>query len=243
MNKIVIIPTFASSHLLEYWIENIISTINPDNIIINEGLMINGPENKTEIDINFRERWCYPNSIVGFDWEETLSICKKYADLVTLNCLIYRNHDANQSFIEAVSSFHGVDPRQKTLIFPLEPDAFLYDLDKDTINEEISKLQPGSGISVKWVDFLETQFYTEAINIQNPKYRRFCYCFDNMQNYKEAINGFMSQSYPKLKKVDSFFIRHYCWMQPDPWKQLRYELIYRSDPNYWAAFDKGLEQI
>ena len=55
--------------------------------------------------------------------------------------------------------------------------------------------------------------------------------------------GFISQNYPTLKKVDSFFIRHYCWFQPDTWKQLRYELIHRSNPKYWKDFDDGLQKI
>ena len=129
------------------------------------------------------------------------------------------------------------------IIFPIEPDAFIYEGDMDIINEEISKLKPGEGIQCRWVDFLETQYYTEAINLEQPKYRRFCYCFNNIKNYKKAMDGFMSQSYPKLKKTESFFVRHYPWFVYDKWKELRYDLIYRSDPQYWKNFEKGLQEI
>lgn len=243
MKKIVIIPTFAVSHLLEHWIQNSIDVINPDEIIINEGIFKFGPENKKEISQKFRDNWCYQESSAGFDYHETLKICDKFGNLISIKCKNYKENDANVSFLDAISDFHAVDFEIGTIIFPLEPDAFLYEGDIDVINEEISKLKPGEGLSCRWVDFLETQFYTEAINLIQPKYRRFCYCFDNTENYKKAMSGFTSQNYPLLKKTESFFIRHYCWFQPEPWKQLRYELIYRSDPNYWKDFDGGLDEV
>ncbi len=45
------------------------------------------------------------------------------------------------------------------------------------------------------------------------------------------------------KKVDDFFGFHYCWHMPVPWKQLRYELIWRKDPQYWKDFENGLQEI
>lgn len=230
-----------------------IEVIDPDIIIINEGLFPQGPENRGHVDsTEFRKKWLYKDTPAGFDWEALQDFVLVYyrgdSSLIVCGILQHDSTSADQCFIDAISTFPENEywstiPEVGDVIFPLEPDAFLYEGDKDIINEEISKLKPGEGLSCKWIDFLETQYYTEAINLVQPKYRRFCYCFDNLENYKEAINGFMSQSYPKLKKVDSFFIRHYCWFQPDPWKQLRYELIYRFDPNYWRSFDNGLNEI
>lgn len=222
-----------------------IEVLNPDVIIYNEGLFPQGPENRGHVDTEeFRKKYCYHQSNSGFDWEETISIVDEWYEKgihIGVKIIDYNENSADKCFIQSISD--GWNFEIGDIIFPLEPDAFLYEDDSDTINGEISKLKPGEGLSCRWVDFLETQYYTEAINIVQPKYRRFCYCFDNMENYKKAMSGFTSQNYPALKKVDSFFIRHYCWFQPDPWKQLRYELIYRSDPNYWKGFDNGLQDI
>lgn len=245
MRKIVIIPSFADYHLLKCWISNILEVLEPDYILINVGLFPRGPENKTPIDSSFRSRWCHmvqPNA--GFDLSSVLDMVYKHSfDGLHIQVLNYNSTDANDCFIEAISNFADIEIQEGDIIFPLEPDAFVLEGDMEIINSEISKLKPGEGVSCKWVDFLETQYYTEAINIVQPKYRRFAYCFDNIENYKAAMCGFMSQNYSKLRKVDSFFIRHYCWFQPEPYKQLRFELIYRSDPKYWKQFDSGLTEI
>lgn len=258
MRKIVIAPTFASFHFLKHWIPNIINTLDPDIIILNEGLFPQGPENKGHVDSpEFKDKWLNENA--GFDWNETLDFIKngwktlEYPNLskkvsIRLHSMEYTDIDANKCFLEAIrytttDNPFNFDLTHGDIIFPLEPDAFLLESDKDIINEMISKLEPGEGVSCKWMDFLETQYYTEAINLTQPKYRRFCYCYDNMDNYLKAMDGFMTQNYPLLKKTEDFFIRHYCWFQPEPYKQLRFDLIYRSNPEYWEDFDAGLMVI
>lgn len=256
--RIVIVPSFASSHFLKCAIPNWIETLNPDVILINESIFPEGPENKGHIDEEFRKKWTYSgNSDVGFDSLESIKIAGYvekeliqkmgiiWKPKIIFNPIKYTSSDVNQCFIQAMTEFvlDVFQPEIGDLIFPLEPDALLFEGDIEVINQEIMKLKPGEGISVKWMDFLETQYYTEAINLQNPKFRRFCYCFDSMENYQAAIDGFTSQNYPKLKTAESFFIRHYCWMTPPKWKELRFDLIYRSDPNYWKSFNEGLNWI
>ncbi len=253
--KIVICPSFASSHFIECHIQNMIDVIDPDVIIYNEGLFSQGPENKGHVDSEeFREKYILDpkGSNVGFDFRESVRIVMDYnrpiqltTDNIVIQSIKYIDDDVNKCALNAMSSM----PKRfgefevEDIIFPLEPDAFLLESDKKVIQEEISKLLPGEGLKCLWMDFLETQYYTEAINLEQPKHRRFCYCFDNMENYKKAMDGFMSQSYPKLKFTDKFFIRHYPWFVYDKWKELRYDLIYRSDPQYWKDFENGLQQI
>lgn len=252
--RIVIIPTFASSHFLDCWIPNIVETLEPNVIIISEGIFPSGPENKGHIESEFRKKYCWqlPTTVyftdVGFDWATTIDIIEKYqkkypkVDIFILP-KNYKTADANQCFLEAISNFKYTDIEVGHIIFPLEPDSFVHENDKETINEEINKLSPGEGIKVLWKDFLETQFYVENINEFQPKVRRFAYCFDNMENYKAAMSGFMSQDYPRLKKVDSFFVYHYPWFVFGKFKELRYDLIYRSNPQYWKDFETGLQEI
>jgi hypothetical protein len=56
-------------------------------------------------------------------------------------------------------------------------------------------------------------------------------------------SGYLTQDYKELKKIDSFFIRHYCWWRPGKYKELRYELIYRKDSQYWKDFEEGLQKV
>jgi hypothetical protein len=257
--KIVIIPTFASSHLLQCWIPNVIKAINPDVILIREGLFPEGPENKGHIDEEFRAKWCHPKyKNAGFDYSTTLmtgfiynledrkpnETGFRFNPKVFIDVLSYEGiSNANDCFKKAVSTFRDFEPEVGDIIFPLEPDAFHLESDHEKIQEAISQLKPGEGLQTKWVDFLETQYYVEAINVTSPKWRRFCYCFDNMKGYLQAIDGFMSQSYPRLKRCEDFITYHYPWFVYDKWKELRFELIWRKDPQYWKDFETGLVTI
>lgn len=252
MRKIIIIPSFASSHLLKCSIPNWIDVIEPDIIIINEGLFPIGPENKGHIDEEFRMKWCENEFLIGgFDFVETLKIiqnCNCDNRIVVAGIMSIESLDANSCFLKAISTFpdnehFSCEPEVGDIIFPLEPDVLFHQDDKEKIQSLISKLKPGEGIQCVWKDFLQTQFYVEKINESNPKWRRFCYCFDTMKNYRSAMDAFMTQNYSKLKKIDEFIAFHYPWFVSGKWKELRYELIYRADPAYWKNFDIGLEWI
>jgi len=253
MKKIVIIPEFASSHLLKHWIPNIIETISPDIILINSGIFPTGPENKGHIDDEFRKKWCYENTSAGFDYDETLNICvewntKKFNGehntYIECKVIDYTSKDVNECFKQAISTSLDAVCSVGDLVFVLEPDLFLRENQSESILQECSRLEIGEGLQIVWKDFIQSQFYTEFINEVSPKWRRFCYRFDNMTNYLDAMgSGFMSQNYPKLTRCDSFIGFHYCWFVSDKWKELRYELIWRKDPQYWQDFERGLNEI
>lgn len=245
--KIAIITSFAEFHLLELLIPNIIETIDPDKIFISEGRMKSGPENKGfKNDDEFVQKWTYNGEgIVGFDWELTKELEIKYPKLVKVHAFDYNsNFSATDCYIHSISSIEEFQPNVGDLIYCFESDSFLLESDAQIINDEVSKLNVGDGLTVKYVDFLETQYYTENVNVQSPKYRRLVYRFDTWVDYRFKMgSGYLSQNYNMLRKVDSFFIRHYAWFRPNKYKQLRYELIYRSNPQYWKDFDDGLCEI
>ena len=227
---------------MKCWIPNIQEILEPDYILIRESLFSNGPENKGHIDSDFKRKWCYKDTNAGFDWEETQSICSQY-DNVILDWFTPKSHDSNKCFLEAISLNLDKYADVGDYIFVLEPDVFIHQNDKQKIEDLLKELKIGFGLRVMWRDFLQTQFYTESVNIQSPKIRRFVYRFDNMKNFLEAHDGYMSQSYPKLKQIDDFFLFHYPWFVYDKWKELRYELIWRKDEQYWKSFEDGLQEI
>ena len=247
MRKIIILPEFASSHLLKCSIPNWIDVIEPDVIIINSGLFPSGPENKGHIDDEFRKKWCEKEfGIAGFDYGEVIKLIQTVDAenrIIVTGIMHYERNDANECFLEAISTFHDFEPERGDIVLPLEPDVLFHENDKQKIQEELSRLVPGDGIQVIWKDFLETQFYVEAINEVQPKWRRFAYCWDNLENYQNAMNAFMTQNYKSLRKVNQFIGFHYPWWCPEPWKQLRFELIWRKDPQYWKDFENGLQEI
>ncbi len=247
MNKIVIIPSFAESHLIRCQIDNLVHVLKPDTIIYNEGVFPNGPEGNT-VGFN-KKKWCYKDTLAGFDISITSKILtaaqKKYPKIkFYLNIMDYDdNLSANEAYTFASSNFEalGIDVKVGTIIFPLEPDAFHHEKDSSLIHKAIYNLNNGEGLTTKWVDFLQTQYYTENINIHQPKNRRFAYKFDNIESYKKMLMNFTSQNYTSLKHLE-IVTYHYSWFRPFPYKQLRYELI-RRQPEYWKEFEAGLEQI
>lgn len=244
MRKIIILPEFASSHFLKCSLPNWISTLEPDIIIINSGIFPGGIENKKEIDDEFGKKWCHPEiDCVGFDNDETYEFCKQFSN-VFLFKINHSQKDVNLAFLDSITSgLESFSIKPSDIIFPLEPDVLFHQDDKEKIAKLISQLKTGEGIQCIWKDFLQTQFYVEAINESNPKWRRFCYCFDTMENYRSAMDAFMSQNYSKLKKTTEFIAFHYPWWNPGKYRQLRYDLIWRNDPNYWKRFEEGLQEI
>lgn len=241
--KIALITSFAEFHLLECLIPNIIEIINPDKIVISEGKMPIGPENKGFHNTDeFNQKWTFEGKgIVGFDWLKTKLLEEKYKGLVEVREMKYGSDlSATECYIESITCD---DFKVGDEIYCFESDSFLHENDIDVICQEVNRLEVGEGLSIKYVDFLETQHYTENINISQPKYRRFVYKFDNLENYQRKMGqGYLTQNYPELKRIESFFMRHYCWFRPNEYKELRYDLIKRND-QYWKDFESGLQQI
>lgn len=202
-----------------------------------------GPENKGfHNTYEFNQKWTFEGKgIVGFDWLKTKALEEKYKGLVEVREMQYDlDLTATECYIQSITcdNFKVGDE-----IYCVESDSFLHENDIDAICQEVNRLKVGEGLSIKYVDFLETQHYTEYINISQPKYRRFVYKFDNLENYQRKMGqGYLTQNYPELKRIETFFMRHYCWFRPNEYKELRYNLIKRND-QYWQAFESGLQQI
>ena len=101
------ITSFAEYHLLECLIPNVIDVINPDKIIISEGKMPIGPEDKGFHDVkSFNEKWTFEGKgIVGFDWLKTKSLEEKYKGLVEVREMKYdSNLTSVQCYIQSITS-------------------------------------------------------------------------------------------------------------------------------------------
>ncbi len=250
--RVVIISSFAEAHLIKCQIPNLVNIFNPDVIIYNEGVFPLGPESKTK---NFNgEKWCFnKHTGVGFDFKETLDAIrqseKQYTSIkFRIHHMDYSKCDdksADGAYMYAASYFHKIDIERGDIILPLEPDVFHHESQKNLINKAIDTLEIGQGIASNWIDFLQTQYYTEKIHRVNNNFknRKIAYRFDNMDNYKSMLYSFTSQNYTSLRIINDINTYHYAWFRPFPYKQLRYELIHRGDPQYWVDFERGLEQI
>ena len=258
MKKIVIIPVFCESHLIEFQIPNIIDTINPDYIIYNEGMFPSGPESSTNVSKDFLDQYTLDGKR-GFDFDELKLIIekaqKKYKDTkIILNEMSFPKdmHDAPLCYYTACSNFEdlGIKIEEGDLIYPLEGDVFHHESSKVYFENILDKLNPNSGFRSIWIDFLETPYYAEKCTLKHflkPEWkgqfksRKICIKYGTQDFYKEVLLNFMTQKYPMLHSSD-LITYHYAWWRPEKFKQLRYDQLNR-DPAYWNSFEEGLKLI
>ncbi len=251
--RIVIIPTFCDSHLIKFQIPNIVETISPDYIIYNEGLFPKGPESSTNITPDFIKKYTLDGKR-GFDFYELEQIIdeakKTYPNVnFILNKMSYNDDikSASQNATVAYTNFDdlGIDLKEGDYIFPFESDVFHHESSTEEINNYVKQIKPNQGFKSIWIDYLETQFYTEKANWEpvggKYKQRKICVCYSDMDFLKGVVSNFESQNYPMLYPTD-LITHHYCWWRPGKFKELRFDLINRPDW-YWENWNNSLSDI
>lgn len=253
MKKIVIAPVFCETHLVKFQIDNIISTINPDFIVYNEGMFPSGPEGSTRVSKEFLDEYTL-DGIRGFDYNELKTIVedkqKQYPHIkIILNEINYnKNFTAPECYLAGCSNFKELEIKieKGDYIFPYEGDVFHLESDKRLIEGYLSQLEPDTGFRSYWLDFMETQFYVEKKTLVGWKNgtgrsRRVAIRFGSWEFYKQVLLNFMTQHYPMLYPTD-LVTYHYCWFRPEKYKKLRFDQLNR-DKKYWLDFNSGLEKI
>ncbi len=248
-------PVFCDTHLIKFQVDNIVQTINPDYIIYNEGLFPRGPEGTTNITDDFISKYTLDGKR-GFDYPELQEIVdnakEKYPHInFILNEMEYDQNitSASQNAAIAYSNFKdlGINLKEGDYIFPFEGDLFHLESSAEEIEGYMKQLKPNQGFKSTWIDFLETQFYTEKVNWKasggKPKERKICICYGDMDFYIDVVLNFTSQNYPMLFPTD-LITYHYCWWRPGKYKQLRFDQLNRDDAGvYWKNFNHGLLEI
>ena len=263
--KIVIIPVFCESHLIEYQIPNIIDTINPDYIIYNEGMFPVGPESNSIIDKNFLNEYTLEGKGKrGFDYLELKQIIKNAQESypntrIILNEMSYQDPSASANYVHACSNFKelGIDIKEGDYIFPYEGDVFHHEGAKVEIEEYLNQIKPNEGFRSKWIDFIENQYYAEKSSLkpfiwrdiedtpsgwaEQGRSRKMCIRFGDMETYKSILLNFESQKYEMLYPTD-LVTYHYAWWRPGKYKELRCKQLNRH-PSYWDNFMIGTNKI
>jgi hypothetical protein len=250
--RIVIIPNFGESHLIKCQIPNLVKTINPDIVIYNEGLFPTGPESRTLINSEFKSNYCYEDTNLAWDTLETQELIKR-AQQTYPNIQWIHNEmkfpdgmKASDAYTYAVSNWDdlNITVKRGDYIFPYEPDIFHLEYMGDGITGLLEQLEPNTGFTSIWLDFLETQNYIEMCNnpfIGHVKRRKIALRFGDIEFYRQVVSQFESQQYNMLYESD-LVTYHYNWFRFDKNKQLRYDQIVRSD-DYWNDFERGLQKI
>ena len=263
--KIVIVPTFAESHLIECQIPNIIDTINPDYIVYQEGLFPNGTEGNKTYTKEWLDKYTFDGKR-GFDWL-TLDTTIKNAQLdypntkIILNPIDYKQGmSSTDCYVKACLNLEDLDIKfeEGDYIFPYEGDVFHHENSINEIEGYINQIEPGQGFRSIWVDYMQNFWYVEKGRVKpwlgkeydeegNYMSRRICIRYDkNGEFYKEILSNFMTTDYGnptigygKLFPTD-LITYHYSWIRPRKFRELRCDQLQRVD-GYWDTFTKSLD--
>ena len=260
--KIVIVPTFAESHLIKCQIPNIIDTINPDYIVYQEGLFPNGTEGNKTYDSNWLDKYTLDGKR-GWDWLELSNIIddaqKKYPNTkIILNNIDYKQGmSSTDCYVSACLNLEnlGIAFEEGDYIFPYEGDVFHHEDDADNIREYMRQIEPGQGFRSIWIDYMQNFWYVEKMRIIPYLYeglddeymtRRICIRYDKGgEFYKKVLDNFMTidyhnptAGYGMLYPTD-LITYHYAWIRPGKFRELRCDQLQRGG-TYWDDFCHGL---
>tara|TARA_B100000902_G_scaffold397402_1_gene461079 strand:+ start:2082 stop:3065 length:984 start_codon:yes stop_codon:yes gene_type:complete len=263
--KIVIVPTFAESHLIKCQIPNIIDTINPDYIVYQEGLFPNGTEGNKQYTTEWLDKYTTDGKR-GFDWEELRKIVydaqNEYPNTeIILNPIDYQQGmTSTDCYVKACLNLEdlGIKFEEGDYIFPYEGDVFHHEKDKKEIDGYINQIEPGQGFRSIWVDYMQNFWYSEKCRIKpwlGEKYdeednymsRRICLRYDEGGVfYKNVLDNFMTTDYHNplsgygMLYPTDLITYHYAWIRPGKFRELRCDQLQRQN-GYWERFVQGLD--
>lgn len=266
--KIVVVPTFCESHLIKHQIPNIIDTVDPDYIIINEGMFPAGTEGNKRLTKEWLDKYTLNGEGKrGFDFLELKQIVEdaqtQYPDVkIILNEMTYTpGMSSTDCYVAAATNFKelGVEVEEGDYIFPYEGDVFHHENAKSEIAHYLEQIQPGEGFRSIWVDYMQNFWYTEKSRIKpwlgpehqyegNYMSRRICFRYDKGGvKYLNMVSNFMTTDhhnpvtgYGMLYPTD-LITYHYAWIRPGKYRELRCDQLQRW-PGYWEMFTRGLDE-
>lgn len=264
--KIVIVPTFAESHLIKCQIPNIIDTINPDYIVYQEGLFPNGTEGNKNYDKNWLDKYT-DDGKRAFDYPELVKIIneaqKKYTNTkIILNEINYeQGMTSTDCFVKACINLENLDIKfeEGDYIFPYEGDVFHHEDAKDEIQGYMDQVEPGQGFRTIWIDYMQNFWYVEMSRIKpylkdkkhhhddNYMSRRICLRYDKEGRfYRTVLENFMTTDYHNpvggygMLFPTDLVTFHYAWIRPKKFRELRCDQLQRVG-GYWEDFVRGLD--
>lgn len=267
--RIVIVPTFAESHLIKYQIPNIIDTIEPDYIVINEGMFPAGTEGNKTITQEWKDKYTLNGEGKrGFDFIELKTIVEQAQETypntkIILNEMEYADGmTSTECYKKAATNFKesGIEVEEGDYIFPYEGDVFHHEDSKQEIQNYLSQIQPGEGFRSIWIDYMQNFWYVEKCRIKpwlnDPKHhyegnymsRRICFRYDkDGVNYEKMLDNFMTTDYHNPQSgygmlyPTDLITYHYAWIRPGKFRELRCDQLQRF-PGYWDTFVSQLDK-
>lgn len=267
--KIVIVPTFCESHLIKHQIPNIIDTVDPDYIVINEGMFPNGTEGNKNITSDWLQKYTLNGEGKrGFDFPDLEKIVVnakwKYPDVkFILNEMDYSDcNNSTECYKKATTNFEEleIDIEEGDYIFPYEGDVFHHESTASEIKGYLEQIQPGEGFRSTWIDYMQNFWYVEKSRIKiflkpekynhkdNTQCRRICFRYDKDGiKYKKMLDNFMTVTYHDpvigygMLYPTELMTYHYAWIRPGKFRDLRCDQLARPE-GYWDKFKSELDK-
>lgn len=218
MKKIVTVPIFNEAHFLPHFLKNVNEVIEPDLIILNEGMFPHGPENRGNMNEEFIKAYTWNgDGKRSFDIEQAVEIASQH-DNVILNKMDYGNISTKDAYIQAFT--HGIpeDTPETASIFLTEADVFIHEGDKVHLEEIIRHLPDDVVLTASFQRF----FISPFVRIVSDKERRVVMKYgDGSLVHKVASDNFLDHYVDRYAVKTELRVFHYEWIRPGKYYDAR----------------------
>ncbi|NIM44916.1 MAG: hypothetical protein GTN80_03700 [Nitrososphaeria archaeon] len=216
--KIVTVPIFNEAHLLPHFLKNVNEVIEPDLIILNEGMFPHGPENRHNISDRFIELYTHNgDGKRSFDIESTRIFASEHENVV-LNEMDYGDISTKDAYIQAFT--HGIpENTPKTAsIFLTEADVFIHEGDRKHLIEISRDLPDDKVLTATFMRF----FIAPHVRIYPDKERRIVMKYgDGSLVRKVAADNFLDHYVDRYAIHTDLRVYHYEWIRPGKYYSAR----------------------
>lgn len=242
MKRIVILPIFNEAHFLPYFIKNVKEVIEPDLIIMNEGMFPRGPESRGVNDRYIKEFTYNGDGKRSFDIEEVREIVKEHSN-VTLNEMEYGDITTQEAYVKAFT--HGIpdDLQADAAVFLTEADVFIHEGDKTLLNEIVAHMPNEEVITAAFLRF----FISPFVRILPNKERRIVLKYgDGSLLHKVASDNFLDSYLRRYATHCELRVFHYEWIRPGKYyfaRRGQFDNKFKRNPLVLEMHDRCKEQI
>ena len=211
--KVVILPIFNEGCFLPYWVPNICDIVEPDLIILNEGLFPRGVEDDTKYKESFYTKFTKDGH--SFDIEEVERLLtvfdKVYPDVeFQLNLMDYpKDFYTGDAYYTAYTYGLPKDLKADDIVLPIEADLFFHEDDKEYLHQMMKEHDDESPA----MSMFQRYFVSPFIRIYPDKPRKIFCKWGDGNVYHATVRDNFSETYQKRGTVYPIRAYHFEWVR------------------------------
>jgi hypothetical protein len=223
MKKIIIAPVFNEGCFIDQWIPNVCDIVEPNMVILNEGMFPQGPENSSKFTKEYLKKYTSDGKRRSFDLHKIHKALEKYHKVYTnthfvLNTMMYPEGLLTRDAYYAAYTL-GVPPDldENDIVLPMELDAFLHQDDKETLHKAFEV----HSSAMVGVAMLKRYWMSPFVRMVGDKIRKLFVKWGNGTTLKQVAMRNFDDSYHQMSILYPVRLYHYEWVRTGKYLQFR----------------------